>query len=135
MNEKMMDVVVSQAELYALPDEYRQEMLAELPQDDNDCYIYSFLVTPVLLNKLEHDGLNLLLISNYLHGLFESEQYHAMHLYLIMCFRAMEVDIPPFFQEFPLNDALLERLMYEILQEIEDYIEFDDFQEEVSLDE
>lgn len=130
MDEKMMDIVVSQAELYALPDEYRQEILADLPQDNNDCYVYSFLVTPVLLSKLENDDLNLLLISNYLHGLYESEQYHAMHLYLVMCFRAMEIDIPPFFQEFPLNDELLAQLMYEILQEIDDYIEPDGFEED-----
>ena len=130
MDEKMMDIVVSQAELFALPDEYRQEILADLPQDNNDCYTYSFLVTPVLLNKLESDDLNLLLISNYLHGLYESEQYHAMHLYLVMCFRAMEIEIPPFFQEFPLNDELLAQLMYEILQEIDDYIEPDAFEED-----
>ena len=129
MDEKMMDVVVSQAELFALPDEYRLEILSEMPQDDNDCNTYSFLVTPVLLHKLEHDDPNLLLISNYLHGLYESELYHAMHLYLIMCYRAMDIDIPPYFQELPLDDELLEKMMYEILQEIDDYLELKDYEE------
>lgn len=135
MDEKMIETIVSLAELQALPDEYRAETLAELPQDGNDCYVYSFLITSVLFYKMEDYGLDLSLISNYLHELYEAEQYRAMHLYLVMCFHAVEVDLPPFFLEFSQDDELQAMLMYEILMESDDFIEDDEAWEEEDVDE
>lgn len=135
MDEKMIETIVSLAELQALPDEYRAEILADLPQDGNDCYVYSFLITPVLFYKMEDYGLDLSLICNYLHGLYEVEQYRAMHLYLVMCFKAVEVEVPPFFLEFSQDDELLAMLMYEILMEFEDFIEDDEVWEDDDIDE
>lgn len=135
MDEKMIETIVSLAELQALPDEYRAEILADLPQDGNDCYVYSFLITPVLFYKMEDYGLDLSLICNYLHGLHEAEQYRAMHLYLVMCFKAVEVEVPPFFLEFSQDDELLAMLMYEILMEFEDFIEDDEVWEDDDIDE
>ena len=135
MDEKMIETIASLAELQALPDEYRAEILAELPQDGNDCYVYSFLITPVLFYKMEDYGLDLSLICNYLHGLYKAEQYRAMHLYLVMCFKAVEVEVPPFFLEFSQDDELLAMLMYEILMEFEDFIEDDEVWEDDDIDE
>ena len=135
MNEKIMDVVASLAELCVLPDKYRQERLSKLPQDGNDCYVYSFLITPVLLDKMANAGMNLPMISHMLHELYSNEEYNAMHMYLIMCFNAMDIDPPPLFLEFSLDDELRAMLMYEILQEVDEYIEPDDFFEEVGFDE
>lgn len=135
MDEKMIETIVSLAELQALPDEYRAEILADLPQDGNDCYVYSFLITPVLFYKMEDYGLDLSLLSNYLHELYEAEQYRAMHLYLVMCFKAVEVEVPPFFLEFSQDDELLAMLMYEILMEFEDFIEDDEVWEDDDIDE
>lgn len=121
--ERLRDILQELAELDNFTEVEKRAFLSAMPQDANGCNIYSGQSAYTLLYKMSSSMMNLGSIHDHLAKLHKEKQYRLMHAYLIMCYASVEVELPPFFLEFALDEHLLEMLLYEYLMDFQEYIE------------
>lgn len=121
--ERLRDILQELAELNNFTEVEMRVFLSAMPQDANGCNIYSGQSAYTLLYKMSSSMRDLGSIHYHLAKLHEEKQYRLMHAYLIMYYASVEVELPPFFLEFALDEHLLEMLLYEYLMDFQEYIE------------
>lgn len=120
--DEMMDVLGNIVELDVLPMKYKADIRMDMPQDEDECRVYSLQTTLKLLDMLNDSPANLLLIYAYLQSRFDAGRYQEMHLFLIMCYLGVGLEPPTEFQQIGQFDDLLKLLMNEVIEDFRDYL-------------
>lgn len=120
--EEIRNSIQSMSEMAALSTKYLSEIRDQLPQNRKECKIYALLVGAPLMQEICTSELDPVLVYNYIELCCEKKAFREMHMYLMICYLAMGMRIPPFFMEFSRFDDLLELLMQEMLRSIGRYV-------------
>ena len=120
--EELIIALQNMIETAALPEKYLAEVRSELPQSEKECRIYALLAVTPLMNEVSISELDVVLVYNYLELRYENRQFRDMHMFFCLCYLAMDMELPPLFEEFAQFDELLEILMREMLRGVGRYV-------------